>query len=199
MQIDRPPGKKPHLLCASRHKSAVEVLRQQLRKLLSGPRCSVSCNFEGRTRHSAIPHDSDALISLYVGTGRQRSRLMPNGEVEGPADHVSWRAGPAISTGSRGAPVRPIRRRGRTISSRARGARPQTRHGPLQRLLEFAPIEATVRARIPQRKPCIRPNEIAALSIATAAANAAAAEPSTDHPKQCPRARGMSSNEVSLP
>jgi hypothetical protein len=56
---------------------------------MSGPWCSVSCNFEGRTRHSAIPHGGDALISLYVGTGRQRSWLMPNGEVEGPHDHAS--------------------------------------------------------------------------------------------------------------
>jgi hypothetical protein len=99
----------------------------------------------------------------------------------------------------RGRTEEPARRRGRTLPSSARGANQTTHHGPLQRLLEFAPIEATVRARIPRRKPCIRLNEIAALSTATAAANAAEAEPSTDHPKQCPHARGMSSNEVSLP
>ena len=33
-------------------------------------------------------------------------------------------------------PMRPNRRRGRTMSSSARGAKPQAHHDPLQRLLE---------------------------------------------------------------
>ena len=35
----------------------------------------------------------------------------------------------------------------------ARGADPEALHGPLQRLLEVAPIEATVRAHFSRRKP----------------------------------------------
>jgi hypothetical protein len=53
----------------------------------------------------------------------------------------------------RGRAPTPARRRGRTISSRARGAQPPARHGPFQRWLEDALIEATVRARNLQRKP----------------------------------------------
>ena len=36
----------------------------------------------------------------------------------------------------RSRPMRPSGRRGRTISSSARGAKPQAHHGPLERLLE---------------------------------------------------------------
>ena len=42
----------------------------------------------------------------------------------------------------RGRPEAPTERRGRILSSRARGAKPLTRHGPLQRLLEaMLPID----------------------------------------------------------
>ena len=44
-------------------------------------------------------------------------------------------------------------RRGRTISSSARGAQPPAHHGPFQRWLEDALNKPTVRARFPQRKP----------------------------------------------
>src|SRR5204862_5677713 len=37
-------------------------------------------------------------------------------------------------------PMRPSGRRGRTISSSARGAKPQTHHDPLERLLEGLPL-----------------------------------------------------------
>jgi len=63
------------------------------------------------------------------------------------------RRGPAISTGSRGAPVRPIRRRGRTLSSRARGARPQSHHGPLQRLLDGSRMPTHRRKRYQRQLP----------------------------------------------
>ncbi len=36
----------------------------------------------------------------------------------------------------RGRPEAPLERRGRTLSSGARGAQPQAHHGPLERLLE---------------------------------------------------------------
>src|SRR5207244_3153218 len=44
-------------------------------------------------------------------------------------------------------------RRGRTISSSARGAQPPAHHGPFQRWLEDALNKTTVRARHLQRKP----------------------------------------------
>src|SRR5947199_5307777 len=44
-------------------------------------------------------------------------------------------------------------RRGRTISSSARGAQPPAHHGPFQRWLEDALNKSTVRARHLQRKP----------------------------------------------
>src|SRR5207253_7962889 len=44
-------------------------------------------------------------------------------------------------------------RRGRTISSSARGAQPPAHHGPFQRWLEDALNKPTVRARHLQRKP----------------------------------------------
>src|SRR4029077_16505167 len=44
------------------------------------------------------------------------------------------------------------RGRGPPLSSGSRGPKQTTHHGPLQRLLEFAHIEATARARHPQRK-----------------------------------------------
>src|SRR5882762_5312512 len=53
----------------------------------------------------------------------------------------------------RGRTTTPDERRGRTLSPGARGAKPQAPHGPLQRLLEDAFIEAAVRARNPERKP----------------------------------------------
>ena len=43
--------------------------------------------------------------------------------------------------------ARPIKRRGRTLSSRARGAITQAVHGPLQRLLEVTVLGGTVRVR----------------------------------------------------
>src|ERR1700704_6545807 len=49
---------------------------------------------------------------------------------------VSW-----ILTGKlSGRPMQPDQRRGRTLSSSARGAQPLTHHGPLQRLLEVSPM-----------------------------------------------------------
>ena len=50
----------------------------------------------------------------------------------------------------------PDGRRGRILSSSARGAQPPTHHGSFQRLLEDALTQPTVRARFPQRKPCPR-------------------------------------------
>ncbi len=53
----------------------------------------------------------------------------------------------------RGRAQAPDSRRGRTLSPGARGAKQTTRHGPLERLLEDAFIEAAVRARTPEPKP----------------------------------------------
>src|SRR6266853_4820977 len=53
----------------------------------------------------------------------------------------------------RGRTTTPDERRGRTLPPGARGAKPQAPHGPLQRLLEDAFIEAAVRARTPEPKP----------------------------------------------
>src|SRR6267154_243604 len=47
----------------------------------------------------------------------------------------------------------PDSRRGRTLSSCARGAQPPAHHGPFQRWLEDALNKPTVRARHLQRKP----------------------------------------------
>src|SRR5467141_1559239 len=44
----------------------------------------------------------------------------------------------------RGRTTTPDKRRGRTLSSRARGAKPLTHHGPLQRLLEVSPMVSRV-------------------------------------------------------
>src|SRR5207245_8491922 len=63
------------------------------------------------------------------------------------------RHGCRLTVKLRGRAPRPAKRRGRTISSSARGAQPQAPHGPLQRLLEDAFIEAAVRARTPEPKP----------------------------------------------
>ena len=55
-------------------------------------------------------------------------------------------------------PMRPSGRRGRTISSSARGAKPLAHHGPLERLLEVTLTTTTVRVRPRRRKrrrlPC---------------------------------------------
>ena len=55
-------------------------------------------------------------------------------------------------------PMRPSGRRGRTISSSARGAKPLAHHGPLERLLEVTLTTTTVRVRPGRRKrgkfPC---------------------------------------------
>jgi len=49
--------------------------------------------------------------------------------------------------------ARPIKRRGRTLSSSARGADMQACHGPLQRLLEVTVLGGTVRVRPSWRNP----------------------------------------------
>ncbi len=49
-------------------------------------------------------------------------------------------------------PMRPSGRRGRTISSSARGAKPLAHHGPLERLLEVTVTTTTVRVRPGRRK-----------------------------------------------
>jgi len=49
-------------------------------------------------------------------------------------------------------PMRPSWRRGRKISSSARGAKPQAHHGPLERLLEVTLTTSTVRGRRGHRK-----------------------------------------------
>src|SRR5207245_7211936 len=61
-------------------------------------------------------------------------------------------------------PEAPDKRRGRTISSSARGARPSTHHGPLQRLLDAFDLTVTplrflsgrvpVLPRVPEECPC---------------------------------------------
>jgi hypothetical protein len=48
----------------------------------------------------------------------------------------------------RALPERPEGRRGRTLSSRARGAKQEARHGPLQRLLEGAPSIVSLEPRV---------------------------------------------------
>src|SRR5205814_895458 len=58
-----------------------------------------------------------------------------NGEVEWPDDASALKSSEALQA----PPRRPSGRRGRTISSGARGAKPQAHHGPLERLLEGLP------------------------------------------------------------
>src|SRR5205807_8008027 len=82
----------------------------------------------------------------------------------------------------------PDGRRGRTLSSSARGAQPPALHGPFQRLLEDALIQPTVRARFPQRKPCPRLQGTSALTAAASATNAAEAEEITQDRAHGPRA-----------
>ena len=47
-----------------------------------------------------------------------------------------WQAALTSTEALKSPRKRPIKRRGRILSFSARGAEPQTRHGPLQRLLE---------------------------------------------------------------
>jgi hypothetical protein len=80
-------------------------------------------------------------------------------------------------------------RRGRTISSRARGAQPPAHHGPFQRWLEDALIETTVRARNLQRKSELpEATNPATLSAATAATGKATGASATGGFPTCPRA-----------
>jgi len=80
-----------------------------------------------------------------VERGLERSGL--------PLEPCAWPFRSRLTVKLRGRAPRPARRRGRTISSSARGAQPQAPHGPLQRLLEDAFIEGAVRARTPEPKP----------------------------------------------
>jgi len=93
----------------------------------------------------------------------------------------------------------PDGRRGRTLSSSARGAQPPTHHGPCQRLLEDALIQPTVRARFPQRKP--RPRAQRNFSLNRSRICDKRSWSRGNHPGPCTRtARAAAvSNEGSLP
>ena len=82
----------------------------------------------------------------------------------------------------------PDARRGRTLSSSARGAQPPAHHGPFQRWLEDALIQPTVRARFPQRNPARGLNGTSALTAAASATNAAEAQEITQDLADGPRA-----------
>ena len=83
----------------------------------------------------------------------------------------------------------PDRRRGRTLSSSARGAQPPTHHGPFERLLEDALIQLTVRARFTRCKPFPRAQrKLQPLTAAASATNAAEAEEITQDLAHGPRA-----------
>src|SRR5438045_8342389 len=66
---------------------------------------------------------------------RRQTKSAANGEVEWPDDAPALKSSEALQA----PPMRPSGRRGRTISSGARGAKPQAHHGPLERLLEGLP------------------------------------------------------------
>jgi len=97
-------------------------------------------------RHGVESVRSESLALLYDRSGFLTVKLRGR----------AWAQAALTSTEAlKSRRARRDRRRGRTLSSRARGAKQTTRHGPLQRLLEDAFIEATVRARSPERKPAL--------------------------------------------
>jgi hypothetical protein len=71
---------------------------------------------------------------MALPTRRGNEGSSRSSEVEAPASGVP-RTVP-LTVKLRGRPEAPTKRRGRTLSSRARGANTQAFHGPLQRLLE---------------------------------------------------------------
>jgi hypothetical protein len=74
---------------------------------------------------SEANHDKpDQQANCAIGAHRWSS----NGEVEAPADHVSWRAGPAISTGSRRALATSASRPPPTMVRRCRPKRARPMH-----------------------------------------------------------------------
>jgi hypothetical protein len=83
-----------------------------------------------RKRRHTIPRSSEQ----HPLTVKLRGRLMPEAALTSNEAH-------------RSVPMRPSGRRGRTLSSRARGANQTTPHGPLERLLEVTLTTTTVRVR----------------------------------------------------
>ena len=83
-------------------------------------------------------HEAVQLGRRSCGANRRGNEgLFKTGDRQGPRAHLQHvsRTVP-LTVKLSGRPEAPIKRRGRTLSSRARGAKQTTHHAPLQRLLD---------------------------------------------------------------
>src|SRR2546430_14612476 len=95
-----------------------------------------------------------AVVTLRNGRTRCE-RAFDSGEEEQPdeADRRHNVQFSRLTVKLRGRAPTPARRRGRTLSFVARGAKQEAPHGPLQRLLEGGPTTQERNGKKPPRKP----------------------------------------------
>ena len=78
------------------------------------------------------------IVSAVYASAEVHSSAQAGGQRQSNAMNDVWRMGKRNLTMSlSGRPKAPKQRRGRTLSSGARGAKAEAHHGPLQRLLDF--------------------------------------------------------------